>query len=102
MMSDKEGMKFDGEKPDWSLIDLSIIQGLAQVLTYGAVKYSRHNYDRVEPHRYLAACLRHITAWQDGEIIDPESGEHHLSHAMTNLHILLRLEKKGILYSKDD
>lgn len=97
-----EGKKFDGEKADWSLIDLSIMEQVATVLTYGAKKYARHNYDKVEPHRYLAALMRHVTLWQQGEVVDSESGLHHLAHAMTNLHILMRLEKKGIKYNKDD
>jgi hypothetical protein len=97
-----KGIKYDQEKPDWSLIDLEIIQRVASVLTMGAKKYSRHNYDKVEPYRYLAATLRHITLWQQGEIFDSESGEHHLAHAIADLHILQRLEKKDILYNKDD
>jgi len=97
-----KGTKFDGEKADWSLIDLDIVQGMAMVLTYGAKKYDRHNYDKIEPHRYLAALMRHITLWQGGEEHDEESGYHHLSHAMTNIHILMRLEKKGIKYNKED
>lgn len=95
-------MKFDSEKPDWSLVDLNIVEDMASILTYGAKKYDRHNYDKVEPRRYMAALMRHITAWQNGELLDKETGKHHLSHAMTNLHILLRLEEKGIRYDKDD
>ena len=102
VVNDKGGVKNDLLKPDWSLIDLSIVEEMAKVLTYGANKYDRHNYDKVEPHRYLAALMRHITAWQQGEVTDKESGFHHLSHAMTNLHILMRLEDKGIFYNKDD
>lgn len=96
------GIKHDQEKPDWSLIDLEIIQRTAEVLTKGVKKYSRHNYDKVEPYRYLGATLRHITQWQNGETFDEESGVHHLAHAIANLHILQRLEKKGKFYSKDD
>ena len=96
------GVKEDIGKADWSLVDLEIVQRMANVLSYGAKKYSRHNYDKVEPYKYLAAVMRHITKWQDGELIDPETNEHHLAHAMTNLHILQRLEKKDIRYNKDD
>jgi len=96
------GVKADGDKADWSLIDLSIIQEVAMVLTHGAKKYDRHNYDKVEPYRYFAATMRHLTAWQDGELTDKDSGLSHLAHAMTNLHILNRLDKKGLRYTKDD
>ena len=97
-----KGTKYDGDKPDWSLIDLSIIQDMAKILTIGAKKYERHNYDKVEPHRYFAALMRHLTQYQNGEEYDEETGLSHLSHAMTNLHILLRLGSKGKRYNKDD
>ena len=87
------GKKFDSEKPDWSLLDLSTVEQMATVLTYGSVKYSRHNYDKVEPYRYLAALLRHITRWQQGEKLDEESGLHHLAHAMCNIMFLLWKER---------
>ena len=94
------GLKYDTEKPDWSLIDLSIVQQMAAVHSMGAQKYGRMNFMLVEPHRYVAALMRHLTAWQSGELLDEESGLHHLAHAMTNIHILMRLEQEGIKYDK--
>ena len=102
MKNEQGGVKNDESKADWSLVDLSTVEQMAMVLTYGSKKYSRHNYDKVEPHRYLAALMRHITLWQDGNQLDDETGLHHLAHAMTNLHILIRLEERGIFYDKDD
>ncbi len=94
-----EGMKFDGDKPDWSLLNMETVQGLVRVLTMGATKYSRHNWIDVEPYRYYAALLRHITAWSNGESIDNESGLNHLYHAMANLYFLIEHENKGNKYN---
>ena len=96
-----KGTKYDQEKADWSLVDLQIVEDMAMVLTHGAKKYDRHNYYKVEAHRYLAALMRHLTAWQNGELTDIDSGLHHLAHAMTNIHILRQLENKGLSYTKD-
>ena len=93
-----EGKKFDSEKPDWSLIRMKQIEGLAQVLTYGAKKYDRHNWSKVKPYRYFAALQRHITAWQSGEDVDEESGLNHLHHAMANIYFLLEHERNGNRY----
>jgi len=95
----QEGKKFDSEKADWSLINMKQLEGLADVLTYGAKKYDRHNWVNVEPYRYFAALLRHISAWQSGETIDDESKLHHLHHAMANLYFLLEHERIGKGYS---
>lgn len=89
------GRKFDQEKPDWSLLDLDVVQKVVEVLTFGASKYSRNNWRLLaDPQdRYLAACLRHITAWQKGEKIDEESGLPHLAHATCCLVFLMCFDK---------
>jgi len=93
-----KGKKFDSEKPDWSLVNMKQLEGLADVLTYGAKKYDRHNWVNVEPYRYFAALQRHIAAWQDGEENDVESGLNHLHHAMANLYFLLEHSRLGNRY----
>jgi len=81
------GLKFDTDKPDYSLTPWAALEEVVKVLTYGAKKYSRDNWQHVTPfkERYLAAALRHIVAYARGETIDPESGLHHLAHAATSL-----------------
>lgn len=80
----KLGRKFDGGKPDWSLLDLNILTDTVSVLTFGAKKYARDNWKYVNDaqHRYHAALIRHLAAYQSGEYTDPESGLPHLAHAM--------------------
>jgi len=93
-------MKFDQDKPDWSLLDLNLIEDVVKVLTYGAKKYDRDNWHKVDKNRYFAAALRHITAYQRGEKTDSETGLSHLAHAQCCLIFLAYFEKlKG---EKDD
>ena len=89
-----QGMKFDKDKPDWSLLDLSIIEGAVDVLTFGAKKYKRDNWKFVPDahNRYYAALMRHLTAYRKGELFDSDSGLSHIDHAMCNLIFLKWLE----------
>ena len=78
------GMKFDGVgKRLWDLLPWPEIGQIVDVLTYGAKKYEKNNWQNVADSRsrYFAAMMRHMTAWFAGERIDPESGYSHLSHA---------------------
>ncbi len=83
-----KGQKFDGEKPDYSLVEKSFLEGIAKVMTYGAKKYARNNwqlFEREEWYRYYSALIRHVEAIRAGQSIDPESGLSHFYHAACNL-----------------
>lgn len=89
-MEVKKAQKFDGEKPRMDLLDRYAIEQLAAVLTFGARKYAAHNWrNGLEYSRLVAAALRHIHAFNDGEDLDPESGLPHAAHAMCCLMFLL-------------
>lgn len=94
-MHSGKGVKADKGKPDWSLVDLKNLEGMVEVLTFGAKKYSRDNWQKVPDgkNRYFAALLRHLSAWQNGETVDPESGKSHLDHAFCNLYFLKHFDK---------
>ena len=81
-----EGMKYDGDKPRYDLIDAEMLEGLAKVLTFGSKKYSDDNWKKVEDGqaRYYSALLRHLEASRKGEKIDPETGLPHAFHVMAN------------------
>lgn len=92
------GLKFDTGKLQYSLIPVETTQALAEVLSFGASKYAPNNWMLVEngEQRYLDALYRHLQAYRSGESHDPESGLHHLSHALTNvafLHYLTTTKK---------
>jgi hypothetical protein len=57
----------------------------------GALKYGRANW-RVAGVRasiYIDAAKRHLVAWFEGEENDPDSGVHHLGHALACIGILI-------------
>jgi len=84
------GKKFDKEKIDWGLVPWKEIEGMAEAMTYGKVKYNENpadpNWKKVDNgfHRYFAAFMRHLQAYRDGEKIDPDSGLEHKKHLLFN------------------
>jgi hypothetical protein len=76
-----KGTKHDAEKPRMDLLDSYFLEGVASVLTFGAIKYSPHNWRQGIPlSRLIAAAYRHLGAFNNGEDTDPESGKNHLFH----------------------
>lgn len=89
----KEGLKFDNEKPDMSLLSSIAITEVAKVMTYGKKKYSANNWrGGIVWTRLIAAALRHIFAFSGGESLDPETGISHLAHAMCCLMMLVEFQ----------
>lgn len=61
------------------------LEGVAEVMTFGAKKYDRDNWKKGLPlEATLDSLLRHLTKLLDGETIDEESGCHHLDLLATN------------------
>jgi hypothetical protein len=83
------GVKWDDGKDRWDLVPWAQLRHVVAAISYGARKYSDDNWQRVEPHRYRAAAMRHFSAFCEGERKDVESGLHHLAHAMCCLLFLL-------------
>ena len=92
------GRKFDGNKLEYGLLPPFALEETVKVLTFGAQKYERDNWKKVpdSKRRYFDALQRHVWAWKQGEQIDPESGMHHLAHAMC---CLMFLYEHDIMYS---
>ena len=86
------GLKHDRGKLRYDLVPPAALKNVAEVLTFGASKYSDNNWKNVYPFesRYIAAAIRHIEAYRQGEILDDESGLPHLAHASTCLMFLLQ------------
>jgi hypothetical protein len=76
---------------------------VAQVLTFGANKYADHNWragDGFDYSRLIGAAYRHLSSFNDGEDLDPETGYSHVDHAMCCLMFLSEQIKVG--RGKDD
>jgi len=91
------GIKYDSDKLRWDLLPLEAVSEIVRVMTFGSRKYGDHNWKKLsDPDaRYFAACMRHLSAWQSGEKLDPETGIGHLAHAACNLLFLIWFEKRG-------
>lgn len=76
------GLKFDSNKPPMELLSPVWLEGVAQVLAFGAKKYAAHNWRKgIQISRLIGAALRHIFAFLAGQDLDPESKLPHLHHA---------------------
>jgi hypothetical protein len=86
-------------KPDLSLIPPASLIYEALAMGDGAAKYGAYNWraKRVRARVYVAACMRHLGAWLDGEEVASDSGVHHLAHAKACLGILADAREGGWL-----
>jgi hypothetical protein len=96
------GVKADHGKPDLSLNPKRAAEEQARAFMFGEKKYGRLNYRKgLDPLRYLAAALRHISEYVDwadcdraglptsSTEYDKESGVHHLGCALASISIAL-------------
>lgn len=95
------GRKFDGDKLQYGLLPPQALKATVDVLTFGAQKYEPDNWKYVpdSKRRYFDAAQRHLWAWKEGEQLDPESGKHHIAHALCCLMFLM---EHDTIYSVDD
>lgn len=91
------GRKFDGGKLEYDLLPPTALENVVQVLMFGAEKYEIDNWRRVPnaKRRYWNAAQRHMWAYKNGEQTDPETGVHHLAHAVCCLMFINDLDNTG-------
>jgi hypothetical protein len=81
----EQALRYNQGKLQWSLVDYDSLEGLVNVLEYGATKYAPHNWKKGMPVTQVTeSLLRHLFAFLRGEDVDPESGCRHISHVMCN------------------
>lgn len=86
------GVRFNENKLRYDLIPQEIIDELAKVFTFGAVKYDEENwknFNEKQQKEIMASLLRHIYAHKKNEIFDKETGCTHLGHAACNIAFIL-------------
>lgn len=89
IIKSEEGIKYDQGKPRLDLIPYEALEGLGEVLAYGAKKYAEANWAKgIEYNRLIAAALRHLNQFNSGIDTDAESNLSHISHALCNLAFL--------------
>ncbi|MGN6819302.1 MAG: dATP/dGTP diphosphohydrolase domain-containing protein [Sphingomonas sp.] len=89
-------------KPDVSLVPPAGILWEAQAMMDGARKYGPYNWreNKVLARVYVAAAIRHLYQYLDGEDVDPISQAKHIGHARACLGIIADATVTGNL--KDD
>lgn len=82
----EEGTKNDQGKTRLELLSPIWLNGVGQVMTFGAKKYGAWNWAKgLSRMRVLGAALRHQLAYLMGEDNDPETGLNHIYHASCEL-----------------
>lgn len=91
------GIKFDDEKIRYDLLPPELLEGTANILTFGAKKYGDRNWEKgMNWGRVFGAMMRHMWAWWRGEACDQETGKSHLWHASCCLAFLMAYEARQI------
>lgn len=82
--------RYNEGKVRFSLVPVRAHRAWAEVLTFGAKKYSDDNWRKGLKYRGVLDSLeRHLVAFKDGENLDPESRLSHLAHIMCNAGFLI-------------
>lgn len=90
------GVKHDQDKLRFDLIPAKAMQSVAQVYTFGAKKYADRNWEKgLSFSRLLGAAHRHINSFETGEVMDSESGCHHLASAVFCLLAIIEFQHRN-------
>ena len=90
--------KNDQAKADLSLIPQIFLTEVAKAFMVGEAKYGRYNYTKGhKSSQLIAAAMRHLTAYNDGEELDPTDGQPHLGSVGACIAMLLRQQELGTL-----
>lgn len=88
------GKKFDQNKAELDLIPFESLEEIAKIMSFGANKYGRRNWQNgIAYTRLIAAALRHLGKFADKIDFDDESKMNHVAHSATNLLFLLWMIK---------
>ncbi len=91
---ENKGLRYNTGKRKWSLVDFDTLSGMVEVLEFGSLKYSAHNWRNGLKHTEIAESLmRHLVAFLGGEDNDPESGLPHVDHIQCNAMFLAYMTK---------
>lgn len=92
----KEVAKNGIPKTMYQLYDPEFYEGTCKVLTLGAIKYEKDNWQKVDKEEYERAVESHFQEYKKGNKIDPETGLSHLYHCACNLMFLDYFDRKEV------
>jgi len=92
-------------KAEWDYIfDFpTAMEALCRVMEVGSVKYERDDWKQGgrPDHEYISAMGRHISAFKQGDMFDPDTGCLHLAHALWNIIALIELNYPGVTHDSE-
>jgi hypothetical protein len=90
---------YGAQKPDMSLVPQVGLLHCAYAMEDGAKKYGPYNWrdDPVEARTYVAAAMRHLACWLDGEERTADTNVSNLGAVMACCAILLDAQSLGVL-----
>lgn len=94
-----DGLRYDSGKVEFDLIPPEAMFALAAVLTKGAMKYERRNWEKgMDWGKCFNSLQRHLWAWlaKENGGFDEETGLSHMAHAMCNCLFLLTYEEREV------
>lgn len=88
-VKEEVAVRADNGKLQYDLLHPLAQEGLVEVLTYGANKYSKRNYEKgLDWSRIINSLYRHLEAFRNNEDVDKESLLNHVDHIQANAHML--------------
>lgn len=83
---ENKALRFNENKPKWSLIHYKSLEPMIRVLEFGEKKYGAFNWQKpgLEPKEILESLQRHLASLMDGQDLDKETKLHHIGHIMSN------------------
>ena len=95
-VSSTGSLRYNKGKLPMHLVPTSAIKAMAAVLEYGATKYTERNWESGSDYSVpYASLMRHLTAFWEGENLDPESKLPHTFHILMNAAMLVEYEQLG-------
>jgi hypothetical protein len=80
-----QALRYNDGKVQLSYVDLGCLKPAAEVLEFGARKYSRSNWKKgMHVSKILDSLMRHIADLQDGKVVDEESKLAIIGHIQCN------------------
>jgi dATP/dGTP diphosphohydrolase, N-terminal len=89
------GDRYNKGKLPYDLVPPIVEEALAQILLFGANKYSARNWEKGMPYSVsYSSLMRHLRAWWQGEELDPESRKPHTWHVLWNIMAIVEMERR--------